>query len=175
MKLPILSLVTIEGGTGYMCALPGTSIVAIAGKQRGVSTWIVHLVDSDSLLLLSSATLHSSSSGSSALYIVALKAQAVNDCTVHVAAALAFSDGKVGCFTASLSLSGMSLSANASGSTSVAFKLGNSVVETALMSDVGSTLLLEDDGSVRVKRVTCNSLMTAALLEGNVLLAWRAT
>jgi hypothetical protein len=56
----------------------------------------------------------------------------------------------------------------------VVFKLGNSVVEAPLMREGASSVLLEDDGRARVKQVVGNSLMNAALLDGNLLLAWRA-
>jgi hypothetical protein len=36
-----------------------------------------------------------------------------------------------------------------------------------------TSLLLEDDGRARVKQVVSNSQMHAALLDGNLLLAWR--
>jgi hypothetical protein len=51
--------------------------------------------------------------------------------------------------------------------------LGNSVVEAPLMGAGNTSLLLEDDGRARVKQVVSNSQMHAALLDGNLLLAWR--
>jgi hypothetical protein len=54
------------------------------------------------------------------------------------------------------------------------FQLGNSVAETQRMGDGSTRLLLEDDGRARVKQVVSNTEIHAALLEGNLLLAWRA-
>jgi hypothetical protein len=174
MTLPLFSLLALEGGTGCMCAVPGSSIVAVAGKERGTSEWSVHLVDADTLLLLNSSPLISPITASS---IVALSAQAVGDGTVHVAAAFLHSDAKIDVAWADASLSSNGVPAtsqHAARASSVAFKLGHSVVQAPLMGDGDMSLLLEDDGRARVKQVVGNSLINAALLEGNLLLAWRA-
>ncbi len=172
MTLPLFSLLALEGGTGSMCAVPGSSIVAIAGKERGTGKWCFHLVDADMLLLLNSAPLLPPASASR---IVALNAHAVSDGTVHVAAALLHSDGKVAWAEASLAPNGAPAAGlQAAYAPSIAFQLGNSVVQAAVMGDGQISLLLQDDGRARVKQVVGNSLICAALLEGNLLLAWRA-
>ena len=173
MKLPLFSLLALEGGTGRMCAVPGSgNIVAIAGRERETGTWSVHLVDVDMLLLLNSAPLLPHISGPSAFSSVALNAHTAGDGTVHVAAALLHSDNTVSWVDASISSSGAPSTTRRA--TSVVFKLGNSVVEAPLMREGASSVLLEDDGRARVKQVGGNSLMNAALLDGNLLLAWRA-
>lgn len=174
MKLPLFSLLAVEGGTGRMCAVPGTSIVAIAGKDLRGNNWIVHLVDADMLLPLNSAPLLIPFPGPSSFCIIALNAQAIDDGTVHVAAALLHTDGKVAWAEASISSNGTPLSRHAARPSSMVFQLGNSVAEAQRMGDGSTHVLLEDDGRVRVKQVVSNSLIHAALLEGNLLLAWRA-
>jgi hypothetical protein len=172
MKLPLFSLLALEGGTGRMCAVPGSgNIVAIAGRERETGTWSVHLVDVDMLLLLNSAPLlpHIPRPAFSS---VALNAHTAGDGTVHVAAALLHSDNTVSWVDASISSS--VAPSTALRATTVVFKLGNSVVEAPLMREGASSVLLEDDGRARVKQVVGNSLMNAALLDGNLLLAWRA-
>jgi hypothetical protein len=174
MKLPLFSLLAVEGGTGRMCAVPGTSIVAIAGKDVGGSGWTVHLVDADALLPLSSALLSPLPSGTSSSKIVSLSAHTVDDGTVHVAAALLRSDSTLVWAEASLSSKGIPHTGQAATASSVVFQLGNSVAETQRMGDGSTRLLLEDDGRARVKQVVSNTEIHAALLEGNLLLAWRA-
>ena len=188
IKLPLFSLLAVEGGSGRMCAVLGTSIVAIAGKQLAASNWTVHLVDADSLLPLNSALLLPPLPASSSLRIVSLSAQVIDDGAVHVAAAFLHADGKVVWAEASISsngipLNGIPLNRHAASETSVVFQLGNSVVfqlgnsvaETQRMGDSSTRWLLEDDGRARVKQVVSNGLIHAALLEGSLLLAWRAT
>ena len=175
IKLPLFSLLAVEGGSGRMCAVLGTSIVAIAGKQLAASNWIVHLVDADSLLPLNSALLLPPLPASSSLRIVSLSAQVIDDGAVHVAAAFLHADGKVVWAEASISCNGIPLNRHAASETSVVFQLGNSVAETQRMGDGSTRLLLEDDGRARVKQVVSNGLIHAALLEGSLLLAWRAT
>jgi hypothetical protein len=174
MKLPLFSLLAIEGGTGCMCAVQGTSIVAIAGKERGGNTWTAHLVDADTLLLLNSAPLLHSFVGSP-ISCVALNAQTIDDGTVRLSVALLLSDAKVAWAQACISCNGiaMPLTRLSAHTTSAVFKLGNSVVEAPLMGAGNTSLLLEDDGRARVKQVVSNSQMHAALLDGNLLLAWR--
>ena len=183
IKLPLFSLLAVEGGSGRMCAVLGTSIVAIAGKQLAASNWTVHLVDADSLLPLNSALLLPPLPASSSLRIVSLSAQVIDDGAVHVAAAFLHADGKVVWAEASISSNGIPLNRHAASETSVVFQLGNSVVfqlgnsvaETQRMGDGSTRWLLEDDGRARVKQVVSNGLIHAALLEGSLLLAWRAT
>jgi hypothetical protein len=174
MKLPLFSLLSVESDTGRMCAVPGTSIVAIAGKDLRGNNWSVHLVDADTLLPLNSASLLIPFSGPSSFCIIALNAQVVDHGTVHVAAALLYSDGKVAWAEASISSNGTPLSLHAARPSSMVFQLGNSVAEAQRMGNGSTHVLLEDDGRVRVKQVVSNSLIHAALLEGNLLLAWRA-
>jgi hypothetical protein len=175
LKLPLFSLLAVEGGTGCMCAVPGTSIVAIAGKELGSSVWTVHLVDADALLPLISAPLLLPLSEPlvSASCIVALNVHAIDDGILHVAAAFALADGKVAWAQTTVSSNGVPLPRNAARASSVVFKQGNTVVEMPLMGDGNTALLLEDDGRVRVKQVVSNTLIGAALLEGDLLLAWR--
>ncbi len=175
IKLPLFSLLAVEGGSGRMCAVLGTSIVAIAGKQLAASNWTVHLVDADSLLSLNSALLLPPLPASASLRIVSLSAQVIDDGAVHVAAAFLHADGKVVWAEASISCNGIPLNRHAASETSVVFQLGNSVAETQRMGDGSTRLLLEDDGRARVKQVVSNGLIHAALLEGSLLLAWRAT
>jgi hypothetical protein len=176
MALPLFSLLALAGGSGCMCAVPGSSIVAVAGKERGASNWSVHLIDADTLLLLNSKPLLSPVSGSAAPSIVALNAEVVGDGAVHVAAAFLHSDSKIAWADTSLSSNGMpALSGQAGRASSVVFKLGNSVLQAPLMGGGDISFLLEDDGRARVKQVVGNGLINAALLEGNLLLAWRAT
>jgi hypothetical protein len=175
MKLPLFSMLAIEGGTGCMCAVQGTSIVAIAGKERGGNEWKVHLVDADTLLLLNSAPLLHSFVPGSPISCVALNAQTIDDGTVRLSVALLLSDAQVMWAQACISSCGMAmpLTRLSAHTTSAVFKLGNSVVEAPLMGAGNTSLLLEDDGRARVKQVVSNSQMHAALLDGNLLLAWR--
>ncbi len=174
MKLPLFSLLAIDGGTGCMCTVQGTSIVAIAGKERGCNKWTVHLVDADTLLLLNSVSLVHSFLGSP-ISCVALNAQTIDDGTVRLSVALLLSDTKVAWAQACISSNGIAipLTRLSAQTWSAVFKVGNSVVEAPLMGDGNTSLLLEDDGRVRVKQVVSNSQMHAALLDGNLLLAWR--
>jgi hypothetical protein len=174
MKLPLFALLAVEGGTGRMCAVPGTSVVAIAGKDLGGSSWTVHLVDADALLPLNSALLSPPLSGASSFSIVSLSARTVDDGTVHVAAAFLRSDSTLVWAEASLSSKGIPRAGQAAVASSVVFQLGNSIAETQRMGDGSTQLLLEDDGRARVKQVVSNTEIHAALLEGNLLLAWRA-
>ena len=160
-----------------MCAVPDTNIVAIAGKEPGSGVWTVHLVDADVLLPLNSAPLLPSLSGASASAscIVALNVHAIDNGILHVAAALALADGKVAWVQTTVTSNGVPLPRNAVRASSVVFKQGNTVVEMPLMGSESKSLLLEDDGRVRVKQVVSNTVIAAALLEGDLLLAWRMT
>jgi hypothetical protein len=104
-----------------------------------------------------------------------LNVHAIDNGILHVAAALALADGKVAWVQTTVTSNGVPLPRNAVRASSVVFKQGNTVVEMPLMGSESKSLLLEDDGRVRVKQVVSNTVIAAALLEGDLLLAWRMT